>query len=144
MGPQLCYKKGHMTNVYLTDFDKDVIVDFVKDHEELCDKTSEHFKDKARKQSPWEEFARSRKLSVKVCKTWFDWQWTRYGKLTQSKSGQAPKEMTERQTWIQDKLRIPEVAHQTQGAQQVVSLQIASPRSQCFSYYSTRHLQILY
>ena len=36
--------------------------------------------------------------------------------------------------------RIPEVAHQTQGAQQV-SLQIASPRSQCFSY--TQHLQSL-
>ena len=35
-------------------------------------------------------------------------------------------------------------AHQTQGAQQVVSLQIASLRSQCFSYYSTQHLQSLY
>ena len=32
---QLCYKKGHMTNVYLTDSDKEAIVDFVKDHEEL-------------------------------------------------------------------------------------------------------------
>ena len=46
----------HMTNVYLTD----------------SDKTSEHFKDKARKESLWEEFARSRKLSVKECKTWFN------------------------------------------------------------------------
>ena len=54
-------------------------MDFVKDHEELYDKTNEHFKDKARKECLWEEFI---KLSVKVCKTWFDSQRTRYRKLT--------------------------------------------------------------
>ena len=101
---QLCYKKGQTTNIYLTDSDEEVIVDFVKEHEELYDKTSEHFKDKARKEFLWAQFTKSRKLSVKVCKTWFDLQRTRYGKLPQSKSGQAPKEMTECQTWIQDKL----------------------------------------
>ena len=70
MGPsQSRYKKGHMTNVYLTDFDVEATVNFVKDHKELYDKTSEHFKDKAGKESLWEEFARSHKLSVKVCKT---------------------------------------------------------------------------
>ena len=79
-------------------------MDFVKDHKELYDKTSDHFKDKARKVFLWEQFTKSRKLSVKVCKTWFDSQRTCYGKLMQSKSGQAPKEMAERQTWIHDKL----------------------------------------
>ena len=44
------YKKGHMTNIYLTDSDKEAIVNFVNDHEELYDKTNEHFKDKARKE----------------------------------------------------------------------------------------------
>ena len=39
-------------------------------------------------------------LSVKVCKTWFDFQRTHCSKLTQSKSGQASKEITERQNWI--------------------------------------------
>ena len=95
------YKKGYMTNIYLTDSDEEAIVDLVKDHKELYDKTSEHFKDKTRKEFLLEQFAKSGKLSVK---TWFDLQRTRYGKLTQSKSGQAPKEVTERQTWIQGKL----------------------------------------
>ena len=38
-GPSLpqC-KKGHMTNIYLTDSDEEAIVDFVKDHEELYEK----------------------------------------------------------------------------------------------------------
>ena len=38
------YKKGHMTNIHLTDSDEEAIVDFVK--EELYDKTNEHFKNK--------------------------------------------------------------------------------------------------
>ena len=46
---QLQYKKGHMTNIYLNDSDEEAIVEFVKDHMELCDKTFERFKDKARK-----------------------------------------------------------------------------------------------
>ena len=100
---QSCYKKGHITNLYLTDSDEEAIVDFVKDHKEFYDKTSEHFKGQARKESLWEEFTRSHKLSVKVCKTWFDSRRTRYGKLMRLKSGQVPKEMTERHTCIQEK-----------------------------------------
>ena len=100
---QLRHKKGNMSNIYLTDSDAEAIVDFVKDHKELYDKTNEHFKDKARKDCLWERFANSCKLSVKVCKTWFESQRTCYSKFTQSKSGQAPKEMVEHQNWIPDK-----------------------------------------
>ena len=89
-----------MTNIYLTYLYEVAIVDFVKDHEELYNKINEHFKDKARKECPWEQFANSHKLFVKLCKTWFHLQRTHYGKLTQSKSGQAPKEMTICQNWI--------------------------------------------
>ena len=67
-----------MTNIYLTDLDKEAIVDFVKDHEELYDKTDEYFKDKARKKCLWKQFTNSHKLSVKVCKTCFESQRTRY------------------------------------------------------------------
>ena len=35
---QSTYKKGHMTYKHLTNSDEEVIVDFVKDHEELYDK----------------------------------------------------------------------------------------------------------
>ena len=66
------HKKGHITSIYLTDSYEEAIADFVKDHEELYDKTNEYFKDKARNQCFWEGFANSRKLSVKVCKTNFE------------------------------------------------------------------------
>ena len=32
------HKKGHMTNIYLTDSHEEAVVDFVKDHEDLYDK----------------------------------------------------------------------------------------------------------
>ena len=73
------HKKGHITNIYLTDSDEEAIVDFVYDN------TNEHFKDTARVEFLWERFANSCKLSIKVCKTWF-----KSCKLSQSKSGQAP------------------------------------------------------
>ena len=93
-------------NIYLTDLDEEAIVDFVRDKEELYNKTNEHFKDKAIKDCMWERYSSTGNLSVKVCKTQFESQGTRYRKLTQSKSGQAPKEMTERQNWIQNKFNL--------------------------------------
>ena len=56
------YKKGHMTNTYLMDSDEKAIVDFVKDHNELYNKTRDHFKDKARKECLWERFTNSRQF----------------------------------------------------------------------------------
>ena len=75
------YKKKHMTNIYLTNKDKEAIVDFVKDPNELYDKTNDHFMDKARKKCLCERFAKSCNLCVKMCKTCFDLQRTRYGRL---------------------------------------------------------------
>ena len=51
---------------------------------------------------PLSDVCQQCKLSVIVFKSRFESERTRYGKLMQSKSGQAPKEMTERQKWIQD------------------------------------------
>ena len=46
--------KRHMMNIYLTDSHEEAMVDFVKDHENLYDKTHEKFQDKARKDCLWE------------------------------------------------------------------------------------------
>ena len=71
---------------------------FVKQYEELYDKTNDSFKDKQKKETLWEQLAASRDLPIKTVKKWFDTQCTRYGKLTQTKSGQAAKKSTECQT----------------------------------------------
>ena len=86
----------HMANIYLTNSEEEAIVDFAKDHEELYNKMHKHLKDKARKDCLLERFASSQNLSVKVCKTWFESQRTRHGKLTPVQVWLGSKGMTER------------------------------------------------
>ena len=95
-------QKGQMKSIFLSDSDEEAIVEFVKQHEELYDKTNDSFKDKQKKERLWEQIASTRNLPIKTVKKWFDTQRTRYGKLTQTKSGQAAEKSTERQTWLKD------------------------------------------
>ena len=48
------------------------------------------------------DFGSSYQKPVKTVKKWSETQCTRYGKLTQTKSGQAAEKSTERQTWLKD------------------------------------------
>ena len=89
-------------SIFLSDSDEEAIVDFVKQHEKLFDKTHTKFKDRQRKERLWETVAASRNLPVSTAKKWFETQRTRYGKLTQTKSGQAAAKNTKRQTWLKD------------------------------------------
>ena len=105
-----------MRNIYLTDSDEAAIVDFVEDHEELYDKTHEKFKEKARKDCFWEQYASNHNLSVKVRKALFGSERTHYGKLTQSQVCPGAQG-NDRQNWIQDKFF--EDSHQPEGPQQI-------------------------
>ena len=95
-------KKGQMKSIFLSDSDEEAIMKFVKQHEELYDKTNDSFKDKQKKERLWEQLAASRNLPVNTVKKWLDTQRTRYVKLTQTKSGQAAEKSTEHQTWLKD------------------------------------------
>ena len=95
-------KKGQMKSIFLNDSDEEAIVEFVKQQKKMNDKTNDSFKDKQKKERLWEQLAATRNLPVKTVKKWFDTQHTRYGKLTQTKSGQAAEKSTERQTWLKD------------------------------------------
>ena len=88
-------KKGQMKSIFLSDSDKEAIMEFVEQHEKLYDKTNDSFEDKQKKERLWEQLAATRNLPVKTVKKWFDTQHTKYGKLTQTKSGQAAEKSTE-------------------------------------------------
>ena len=88
-------QKGQMKSIILSDSDEEAIVEFIKQHKELYDKTNNSFKDKQKKERLGEQLAATRNLPVKTVKKWFDTQSTRYGKLTQTKSGQAAEKSTE-------------------------------------------------
>ena len=61
-----------MKSIFLSDSDEEAIVEFVKQHGELYDKTNDSFKDKRKKERLWEQLAATRNLPVKTVKKWFD------------------------------------------------------------------------
>ena len=67
-------KKGQIKFIFLSDSDEEAIVEFVKQHEELYNKTHAKFKDKQRKECLWERLAATRNLSVSTVKKWFETQ----------------------------------------------------------------------
>ena len=89
-------------SIFLSDSDEEAIVEFVKQHEELYNKTNDSFRDKQKKERLWDQLASTRNFPIKTVKKWFETQRTRHGKLTQMKSGQAAEKSTERQTWLKD------------------------------------------
>ena len=86
-----------MKSIFLSDSDEEAIIEFIKQHEELYDKTNNSFIDKQMRERLWELLAATRNLPVKTVKKWFETQHTRYGKLTQDN-----QLSTERQTWLKD------------------------------------------
>ena len=70
-----------------TDTQEVSIVEFVKQHPELYDKEHPRFHDRTRREALWAEISAERRRR-------------RYGKLPKLLSGQAPREMTKRQSWV--------------------------------------------
>ena len=91
-----------MKSIFLSDSDEEAIIEFVKQHEERYNKINDSFKDKQKKERLMEQLAATRNLPVRTVKKWFETQRTRYGKLAQTKSGQAAEKSTEGQTWLKD------------------------------------------
>ena len=83
-----------------TDSDEVSIVEFVKLHPELYDKEHSRFHDRNRREALWAEISAELKLQPFDVRRWFESQRTRYGKLSKLQSGQAPREMTKRQSWV--------------------------------------------
>ena len=72
----------------------------MKQHPELYDKEHGRFHYRQRKDSLWAEISAELKLQPFDVRRWFESQRTRYGKLSEQQSAQAPREMTKRQSWV--------------------------------------------
>ena len=83
-----------------TDSQETAIVEFVKEHPELYDKDHARFHDRQKKEALWAEISAELKLQPFDVGRWFESQRTCYGKLSKLQSGQAPREMTKRQSWV--------------------------------------------
>ena len=83
-----------------TDSQETAIVEFVKEHPELYDKEHARFHNRQKKKALWAEISAELKLQPFDVRRWFESQRTHYGKLSKLQSGQAPRGMTKRQSWV--------------------------------------------
>ena len=83
-----------------TDSQEISIVEFVKQHPELYNKEHPWFHDRTRREALWAEISAELKLQPFDVRRWFESQRTHYGKLSKLQSGQAPRKMTKRQSWV--------------------------------------------
>ena len=115
-------------------------MNIVKDYKELYDKTNEHFKDKAE----WNAFGKGSPTAASClskCARLGSNPRTRYGKLMQSKYDQAPKEMTKRQNWIQDKFNFLKTPIIHKGFSKSSSFKSPARGASDIHCLSTFHLQ---
>ena len=77
---------------------KNAIVEFMKQYPELYDNENRRFYDRQRKEALWAEISAELKLQPTDVRRWLESQRTCYGKLSKQQSGQAPREMTKRQS----------------------------------------------
>ena len=83
-----------------TDSQETAIVEFVKDHPELYDKEHARFPNRHKKEALWAEISAELNLQPFDVRRWFEYQRMYYGKLSKLQSGQAPRAMTKRQSWV--------------------------------------------
>ena len=88
----------------------------MKEHPELYDKEQARFHDRQKKEAIWAEISVELKLQPFDVRRWFESQRTRYGKLSKLQSGQAPREMTKRQSWAYQQMGFLKTQVRRKGA----------------------------
>ena len=117
-----------------TDTQEVSIVEFVKQHPELYDKEHPRFHDRTRRETLWAEIAAELHLQPFDVRRWFESQRTRYGKLSKLQSGQAPREMTKRQSWVYQQMGFLKTHIRRKGANRSSGFE-ASPNTSTWVNY---------
>ena len=128
-----------------TDIQENAIVEFVKEHPELYEKEHGCFHDRQRKEALWAEISAELKLQPFDVRRWFEQQRTCYGKFSKLQSGQAPREMTKRQSWVYQQMGFLKTDIRRKGANRSSGFE-ASPNTSrheesCGSTTDTEHLE---
>ena len=94
----------------------------------MYDKEHGRFHDRHRKEALWAEISAELKLQPFDVRRWFESQRTRYGKLSKLQSGQAPREMINRQSWIYQQMGFLKTHIRRKGANRISGFE-ASPNT---------------
>ena len=129
-------KRARVSAVF-TDSQQTAIIKFVKAYPEPYVKENERFHDRHRKEAMWSEIAEELNLTPIDVKRWFESQRTRYGKLSKQQSGQSPRELTQRQSWVYEQMGSLKSHIRKKGANRSLGLETSATRQHDESRGST-------
>ena len=89
-------------SVLFTAEEEQKLVDFLHDNETIYNKCIMDYKDWSKRETVWDKFCADNNMDKYACQRWFQSQCTRFGKVTNMKSGQVEPQLTERQQWTRD------------------------------------------
>ena len=116
----------------------------MKEHPELY-KEHARFHDRQKKEALWAEISAELKLQPFGVRRWFESQRTRYGKLSKLQSGQAPRKMTKRQSWVYQQMGFLKTHIRRKGASRSSGFEASRNTSKqdesCGSTTDTEHLE---
>ena len=119
----------------------------MKQHPELYGKENGRFHNRQRKEALWAEISAELKLQPFDMRSLFESQRTRYGKLSKQQSGQAPREMTKRQSWVYQQMGFLKTHIRCKGANRSsgfeASLNTSRHEESCGSTTDTEHLETI-
>ena len=128
-----------------TDSQEISIVEFVKQHPELYDKEHPCFHDRHRREALWSEISAELKLQPFDVRRWFESQRMHCGKLSKLQSGQAPREITKRQSWVYQQMGFLKTHIRRKGANRSSVFEAIPNTSKqdesCGSTTDTEHLE---
>lgn len=103
-GDQKSKKKRKITGppVMLTTEQEMEMVMWIQANPMLYDKSKTEYRYTQKKNEMWQEQAARLDLTVQQIKKWYSTQRTRYGRLGNTKSGQATPKFTDREKWLQE------------------------------------------
>ena len=91
----------------------------MNEHPELYDKEHGRFHDRQKKGALWAEISAELKLQPFDVRRFFESKRTRYGKLSRQQSGQAPRKMTKRQSWVYQQMGFLKTHIRRKGANRI-------------------------
>ena len=140
-----CHSSAKRARVCATFTVRKFPLEFVKQHPELYDKEHSRFHDRTRREALWAEISAELKLQPFDVKRWFESQRTRYGKLSKLQSGQAPREMTKRQSWVYQQMGFLKTHIRRKGANRSSGFEASKNTSRqdesCGLTTDTEHLE---
>lgn len=98
-------KRSKLTKSDLTPQEEEIMAEWLRENPQIFNKKLGAYKEKGKKDAAWNDQAHVMGKDVRILRVWYKSIRTRYGRMTNPKSGAGAADRSERDLWILDKFK---------------------------------------